>query len=249
MPRISLCRQYMLAITLLLSPLLSTAETLHLTAVFQPPYAGPNLPEQGALVHIVKKAVSTMGHEVKVDFYGPSRAIKLAAKSGGKYLGYLPAYQYQTQTFVFSRPLATTPIGLLEMKLHPLSWLELDDLQNYTLGVAESSQQIPELSAWLSNNAQPKRVATSDMQNLRNVATARVDGAVMDLHVFSYLMQTTDMVSIQNKLRLNRRLLTETQLFAAFQRTPEGRRWLDIVNQGLAGMDIGAELEAYLNAL
>ena len=45
-----------------------------------------------------------MGHELKVNFYSPRRALKLATKVGGKYLGMLPVYADQTIQLIFSSP-------------------------------------------------------------------------------------------------------------------------------------------------
>ncbi len=235
--------------SLLLTPYTPKADTLHLTAVYWPPYAGPTLPEQGAAVYVIKKALSAMGHEVKVDFYGAGRASKLAGKHGSKYLGYLPVYEYQNSDFVFSRPIATSPIGLVEMKLHPLSWLEMDDLRNFTLGVGPQVLGIPEVSPWLESDKQPKREATSDLQNIRMVATARVDGAVMDMNVAEYLLKSDSLPGVSSKLQFGRRLLAEPSLFVAFQRSEEGRRWLDILNQGLNTLDTQALLDAYWREL
>ena len=229
----------------LLTSISSKAETLYLTSVYWPPYAGPNLPEQGAAVYVVREALKVMGHQVKVDFYGEGRAGKLAGKSGGKYLGYLPVYEYQTRDFVFSKPVMTSPIGLVEMKLHPLSWLEMDDLQNYTLGIGQQTLDVPELSPWLGNDKQPKRDASSDLHNIRMVATARVDGAVMDVNVMNYLLRSDSLRGLDSKLQLGRRLLAEPSLFVAFQRSEEGRRWLAILNQGLSTLDTQALIDSY----
>ncbi|MGI2260165.1 substrate-binding periplasmic protein [Shewanella sp. GXUN23E] len=241
--------QAVLLLLLLLNPLSLRADTLYLTAVYWPPYAGPNLTEQGAVVYVVKKALANMGHELKVDFYGASRAQKLAAKPGGKYLGMLPVYEYQTDELVFSRPVATSPIGLVEMKLHPLSWLELEDLQAYTLGVGEQVLAMPELAPWFTNKRQPVREASSDQQNLRMVATARVDAAVMDMNSVKYLLQTNSVPGIEDKLQPGRRLLAQPHLFVALQRSDEGRRWLEILNTGLSGMDTAVTLAEYWQQL
>ena len=77
------------------------------------------------------------------------------------------------------------------------------------------------------------------------VATARVDGAIIDANVYEYLRTTDKLHGIDNKVQLGRRVLAEPKLYIAFQQTQEGKRWLSILNEGLSLINTQALLDSY----
>nr|WP_313906135.1 hypothetical protein [Shewanella algae] len=83
------------------------ADTLQLSSLNWPPYTGQMLEQQGACVAVVKAALAAMGHDLKVNFYPWSRAVKLADMPGSPYLGYFPEYYHQSDKFIFQSPLAS----------------------------------------------------------------------------------------------------------------------------------------------
>ena len=62
------------------------ADTLMLTSLLWPPYSGEQLTEQGASIAVVRAALKVMGHELDVDFYPWSRAVKLATMPNSDYI-------------------------------------------------------------------------------------------------------------------------------------------------------------------
>ncbi|SQH77044.1 conserved protein of unknown function [Shewanella benthica] len=235
----------MLLLALLLS-LPAKSDTLKLTSLHWPPYSGKKLVEQGALIAITRAALNAMGHELSVDFYPWSRAVRLASRDDSMYLGYLPEYSYPTEAFIFSKSLGVSPLGLVERQIYPIRWAKFIDLNQYTLGVVRDYVNSAALDIMIKQGTQPIEVVSSDEHNIKKVATGRVDGAVIDVHVLRYILARDDLQPLADKLQINPKLLEEKQLYIAFKNSPDGHKWRDIVNLGLAKIDAKSMLDKYM---
>ena len=223
------------------------ADTLHLTSLHWPPYSGSTLEEQGATIAITRAAMRAVGHELIVGFFPWSRAIRLVSRPESKYIGYLPAYNYPTDEFIFSNPLGASPLGLVEQHRHPISWSSLADLNQYRLGVVRDYTNTAELDAMIKLGSQKVEVVNSDEHNVKKVATGRIDAAVIDLHVFDYLLSKKELKSLAGKLQINKKPLEDKQMFIAFKNTPEGHYWRDMFNVGLSKIDAASILDEYMS--
>lgn len=243
---IAILCQFMLIIGTFFVPE-AKADTLHLTSLHWPPYSGSTLEKQGATIAITRAAMRAVGHELIVGFFPWSRAIRMVNRPESKYVGYLPAYSYPTDEFIFSDPLGTSPLGLVEQHLHPISWSSLADLNQYRLGVVRDYTNTVELDAMIKLGTQRVEVVNSDEHNVKKVATARIDAAVIDLHVFDYLLSQKELKSIAGKLQINKKTLEDKQMFIAFRNTPEGHYWRDMFNVGLSKIDAESILDEYMS--
>jgi len=223
------------------------ADTLHLTSLHWPPYSGSTLKEQGATIAITRAAIRAVGHELVVGFFPWSRAIRLVNRPDSKYVGYLPAYSYPTDEFIFSDSLGTSPLGLVEQRLHPISWSSFTDLNQYRLGVVREYTNTAELDGMIKQGTQRVELVNSDEHNVKKVATARIDAAVIDLHVFSYLLSQKQLKSLAGKLQINKKTLEDKQMLIAFKNTPEGHYWRDMFNVGLSKIDAASILDEYMS--
>lgn len=214
------------------------ADTLKLTSLLWPPYSGQQLAQQGASVAVAQAAFERMEQQLVVDFYPWSRAIKLAAMPSSDYIGYFPEYYFETDKFVFSKPIGISPLGIVEQKSHPISWHYLADLNRYTLGVVKGYVNTDSLDLMISSGTQPVEAVTSDEQNIKKVAAGRIDGAVIDVNVLYFLLKQPYLQPLADKLQVNKQLLANKQLYVAFRNTEEGRHWRDVFDQGLAQLDI-----------
>ncbi|MBA6355089.1 MULTISPECIES: ABC transporter substrate-binding protein [unclassified Colwellia] len=224
------------------------SDTVHLTSLTWPPYSGKALNEQGASVAVAKAAFKAMGHELKVDFFPWSRAVKLASEPDSKYAGYFPEYYYESNEFSFSNPMGKGPLGLIENKKKPIAWTAVKDLTQYKIGVVQDYVNTAEVDALITSGEIKAQTATSDETNIRKVAGGRIDAAVIDTNVFSYLLANSkDLEKAQEQVQMNAKLLTEKELFVAFKKSTEGEKWLAIYNEGLKKIDITAVMKKYLN--
>lgn len=219
------------------------AETVRLTSLHWPPYSGKSLPAEGASIAVAKAAFAAMGHQLEVDFYPWSRAVKLAHQNNTPYVGYFPEYYYDTVEFVFSLPMGMSPLGLVEQRKYPISWVSVKDLRAYRLGVVQDYVNTEELDRAIADDLQPAEVVTSDEYNIKKVAAGRIDAAVIDVYVMRFLLRQPKLGSLADKVQLNSQLLANKNLYVAFKNTPEGRRWQAIFNEGLQRIDV-AEIMA-----
>lgn len=224
------------------------ADTLVLTSSLWPPYSGQQLAQQGASIAVTRAALEIMGHKLEVDFYPWSRAVKLITIPNSNYLGYLPEYYYETEKFVFSQPIGSSPLGLVEQKIHPISWSDMADLNRYTLGVVHDYVNTDALDDMIISKFQPVEAVTLDEHNIKKVAAGRIDAAVIDVNVLHYLLKQKNLQPLADKLQINRQVLANKKLHIAFINNEEGRRWQDIVDQGLTQIDVETLANKYLNS-
>jgi polar amino acid transport system substrate-binding protein len=223
------------------------SDTVYLTSLTWPPYSSKSLNEQGASVAVAKAAFKAMGHELKVDFYPWSRAVKLASEPNSKYVGYFPEYIYESDEFSFSKPMGEGPLGLVENKKNPIVWSSTKDLTKYKIGVVQDYVNTAELDALIASGEIKAKTATSDETNIRKVAGGRIDAAVIDPNVLNYLLANTQgLAQAKDQVKMNTNLLTKKELFIAFRKSKEGSNWLDIYNQGLEKIDINAIMKKHL---
>ncbi len=225
-------RWFVLLLLLSSASSLSYADTLYLTSLHWPPYAGSQLNNEGATIAITRAALGAVGHKVQVDFYPWSRAVRMASRDDSKYSGYLPEYAYPTEKFVFSNSMGTSPLGLVEQKRHPISWSNQSDLNQYTIGVVQGYVNTEQLDNMIAQGVQPVEAVASDIHNIKKVVSGRIDAAVIDSHVLRYLLTQPDMKSVASRVQLNKRILTHKELY------PEGKKWRDLFNQGLSKIDV-----------
>ncbi|MCE9678573.1 transporter substrate-binding domain-containing protein [Shewanella sp. AS1] len=230
-------------------PSLAKAETLHLTSLNWPPYTGEKLQQGGVTVVIITAAMNAVGHQVKVDYYPWSRVLRLVKRDDSIYRGYFPEYLYPTEDYVFSDPVGHSPLGLIEQADFPLKWQQVRDLNRYQLGVVQDYVNTYELDGMIANGSQKVELANSDEHNIQKVATGRVQGAVIDRHVFNYLVDQTHLKPLKNKLQFNKQLLELRSLHIAFKNNPEGIKWRDTLNRGLKQIDQDKIIQAYWTAL
>lgn len=217
---------------------LSHADTLKLTSLSWPPYSDRELKGNGASVAVVRAALNAMGHDLEITFFPWQRAVR-TAMTDPSYQGYFPEYWYQTEDFIFSEPIGQGPLGLLESPQRPIEWFTLQDLYPFHLGVVQDYVNTPELDAQIQAGRISTETVVSDRINILMVAHQRVDIAVIDPNVFTYLMKhDPELSAMTPRVQMNPRLLATKQLFVALRDTAEGQRWSAILNAGLLKIDV-----------
>lgn len=219
----------------------TVAETVTLTSLEWPPYSGEKLPDGGASVAVARAAFAAMGHELVVEFYPWSRAVKMAQDAGKKYAGYFPEYYADSvaQEFHFSDAMGTGPLGLVEPVAKPVQWTKVEDLSAYTIGVVQDYVNTTEFDTLAAQGKIKTQTVTSDSQDIMKVYGGRVDAAVIDKNVLNYLSKNDAQIqSISSKVQFNAHLLEDKQLFICFRKDDMGKKWQQIYNEGLKKIDI-----------
>lgn len=224
------------------------AETVYLTSLDWPPYAGKTLADQGASVAVAKAAFKAMGHDLEVDFFPWSRAVKLASEGGSKYMGYFPEYFYESAEFVFSVPMGQGPLGLVERSDKAITWSSMADLSQYSIGVVQDYVNTEELDAMIAAGTIKAQVAPSDELNIQKVAGSRIDAAVIDANVMKYLLANSPKLEkAMGQVQMNSKLLTNKDLFVAFKNSADGKKWKAIYDEGLSKIDVAAIMAKYMH--
>lgn len=215
-------------------------QTVYLTSLEWPPYSGVSLIENGFSVAVARAAFDIMGYELEVDFNPWSRTVASVAKKD-LYIGYFPEYFFETDSFVFSEPIGTGPLGFVEAIAKPILWQSLQDLTDYRLGVVQGYKNTAESDELIEKGEVDWEAEIDDRHNIYKVAKGRLDLAVIDVNVFEYLVATDARADIlKSRVKMNERLLLDAELFVAFKNTEQGRKWRGVFNEGLKQVDIDA---------
>lgn len=241
----TLIRCLILAASLMINALTmaARADTLYLASLEWPPYSGPDLPAQGVSVAIVRAAIEAMGHELVVEFFPWSRAVSMG-RNTEQYTGYFPEYYFESDEFVFSDPLGQGPLGFVEAVSDPIEWESIIDLTQFQVGIVQDYVNTAELDQLIASGQIQAQVVTSDLLNVLKVAGGRINLAVIDSNVLDYLLDNDPRArSVASSVQMNSRLLANMNLHIAFKDDAEGRRWLEIFNQGLERVAVDSAMD------
>lgn len=209
-----------------------------------PPYTGVKLPGNGFVTERVRSAYGTLGQETRFGFFSWRRAMRLPY-SDQRFTGFFPAYPTQERKRVchFSEPVGMSPLGLAQLRNKPLQWARIEDLQPYRLGVVDAYANEDELDRRIQAGQQNVLVSQSDAENLLNLAKGRVAGAVIDSHVFEWVMKNdVRLRPWRDQLQMNTRLLVTWPLFVCFRKDEAGAVLRDHFNTGLANLHEAGKL-------
>lgn len=215
------------------------AEIIKLSSLEWPPYTGENLPEGGASLKVAKAAFAAMGYDLVVEFYPWQRAVDMAKQ--GQTAGYFPEYHSADieKEFIFSSRMGDSPLGLIEPAGSKTAWSSLADLKSKTIGVVSGYVNTEEFDAMAASGSLATDQSPDDATLVRKVAAGRVDMAVMDRHVFDYLVNNDpELSSVKGAVSFNDKLLENKGLFVCFTRTQEGEKLAAIFNEGLTKIDV-----------
>jgi polar amino acid transport system substrate-binding protein len=210
-------------------------ERIVLATLEWPPYTGEKLPGQGACTEVVRAAFKAAGYELEVRFFPWTRVMQEARSDSG-IVGYFPAYlgEWRAHGFHFSDRVGKSPLGLAQRTDVRLSWQSVVDLGRYTIGTVLGYGNTAEFDKLVHDGMIPVDLSTSDALNLRKVLGKRVDAAVIDAHVFDYLVHTDPVLAVErDTLTMHDRLLAVQDLVVCFPKTHEGERLLELFNEGL----------------
>lgn len=217
----------------------AAAETFRMTSLEWPPYSGAQLEGQGLSVRVARAAFEAMGHDLEVTFFPWQRAVQTGLGSG--YVGYFPEYFDQDladERCAFSEPMGSGPLGLVESTETPIEWQDLADLRGLTIGTVAGYVNTKAFDTAVAEGRLTVDPANDDMTNVRKVAAGRLDAAVIDANVLTWLLTWNS--DLQSDVRMDDRLLEDKALFVCFQKTEVADRVRAIFNQGLDRIDIKA---------
>lgn len=224
---------------------------VRLTSLEWPPYAGMSLPGQGAAAVVAREAFKAMGYTLQVEFYPWSRAVKMVQQDE-RYHGYFPEYLSAQVAARFNcvGSLGEGPLGFAQRRSASVVWNRLEDLQGLRLGVVQDYVNTAEFDDRVARKLLQVDVAPTDSSNLLKLAASRIDLAVIDRNVFSYLMATQPALQgLSAALEFNPHILEPKKLYICFRQGPEGAKLARALEKGLMKIDVADISTRYLQGL
>ena len=232
-------------------PALGSEKKVLFTSLEWPPYSGAALREQGASVAVARAAFAVMGYQLEVHFYPWPRAVGLAKKADSPYQGYLPEYYSAAieQEFLFSDTIGVSPLGFAEQTMKPIVWRSIADLESRKVGVVRGYVNTQVLDDRIASGRIKAEPVVADVDNLKKLAVGRLDLAVIDHHVFRYLLaHDPALAGMEKQLQLNNKILEQKALFVCFKNSEAGQELVAIFNEGLKRIDAQKIIDEYLSA-
>ncbi|WP_372942562.1 substrate-binding periplasmic protein [Shewanella sp.] len=231
----TLCVCFMVAMCI---PAGINADTLELSTIEWPPFTGSTLPQHGINSQVITQALSYQGHTLAIGVLPWNRASRTVKT--GQVVGYYPTYYNPSSELLFSDPIGASPIVLIERKSNPIIWDKVSDLNQYELGVLKGYINTVEIDEMIANGSQKFETGIDEKQNILKLAAGRIDTIIMDVNVFEYLKSDPQIAKVAPLLQVNPKIVQDKTLHVTFNNTQEGKKWCDIVNQGLAQFDVQA---------
>lgn len=222
-----------------------------LTSLEWPPYTGHALPGQGMSTEVVRSVLEAVGYIVEIRYYPWKRAVE-HARLDEDVDGYFPEYRSveRERLFLFSDPIGTSPVGLVEPRWHPVRWETLHDLSDLVIGTVQGYVNTPEFDRMVDEGKLRVDTSVSDLLNLRKVMAGRVALAVSDVNVFHYLTQVDKHLSKKSRmLQVNSQLLGVNELYVCFRKGRRGDVLVADFNRGLDQISLQDMQKRYLDSL
>ncbi len=236
------------AFGLMCSGSVQASDRVVVTTLDWPPYTGASLPLDGATTEVVRRVFQEAGMEVDVEILPWKRAIAMA-KNDDAAVAYFPGYHCRhVEGFVASEPIGTGPLGFAEHVDNPIQWENVDDLgeQKLKIGTVLGYANTDEFDEKAGTGWIRAIPANDDLTNLKKLLRQRIDAAVIDKLVLSYLLATEPALKDQtDKIRFDEHPLDVKTLYLCFTKTDEGMTLRDTFNQALKNVDVEKVLTDY----
>lgn len=253
-----LCRMICLAVCLLLGtgvPGGAAEQEVSLATTHWPPYVGNDLKAKGYAAEIVTEAFERAGYEVVLNYYPWPDALESARS--GKVAGLFPLYRESGREadFLFSDPLAKSPLGLFKRSSlpgkTPLSASKAEEeeiaypvdprvdreaalkgLSDYAFGVVRGYANPPVIE---TESFEVVR-AVNDRENMENLMEGRIDLAVMDRRVGRYLIGQHHLWKKDQVTFMEPPLAVRSLFLAISKKAPDPEKMVSAFNRALTSM-------------
>ena len=238
-----------LAAALILGASASAADDpVTITTLEWPPYTSEELPKGGATTEVVRQAFEAAGMGINVATVPWKRAIAIA-KEDEAAVAYFPGYHCRhVDGFVASEPIGDGPLGFAQHVNAPVTWSDVDDIgeQKLRVGTVLGYANTDEFDEKAGTGWIRAIPAPDDITNLRKLGRQRLDVAVIDKLVLSYLLATeASLADLADEIEFNDKPLEEKTLYMCFNDDEAGRALRDRFNAGLAQVDVDALIDSY----
>jgi polar amino acid transport system substrate-binding protein len=223
------------------------ADTVRIATTEWPPYTSAALPGEGASAAVLRAAFKAMGHELQLEFLPWARAV-YEGTQGKRLVGYFPAYESEERSRLGLRSarIGSSPVGFAHRAAEGPRWTTLDELSSFKIGVVRDYVNTAEFDARSRDGRLRTEAAVNDEENLRKLVGQRIDLAVIDRTVFHSLLAQHPALKSAGLQFGDRSLLEDKAFFVYFRRDAEGERWRQVLDAGLAQIDVRAVFQQAL---
>lgn len=212
---------------------------IRLTSLEWKPYTGPDLVKKGFSAAVVEAAYAAMGYKVEIAFFPWKRAV-YNAQHEAEYDGYFPEYYSPeiAENFVFSESFGMGPLGVITLKENEVQWENLEDLKKFKIGVVNGYMNTAEFDRMMEDGELNVQKAGDDLSNIKKLGEKRIDLALIDEHVFEYLINYEPSVRLFKGKIIFQKVLENKKLFICFKKSPQGEEARKIFNQGIKKINV-----------
>lgn len=181
-----------------------------------PPHACEKCAGQGAAISVLRKLIEEEGHTLRVIFYPWSRCIEQAKK--GTVNGCWPSWKSDLigTDLIPSDILYSSNVGLAERAEDPVNIKSLLDLKKIRFGAVQDYGYSQEYLELVSSGVLKPEIVRTDLQNIKKLASKRIDATIIDELNFKYLMLFQK--SLKNKIQLHNSFFGSKDLVIAMNK-------------------------------
>lgn len=187
--KIGIASTFLLSLLIILAwvisvPLVAKPDKLKLVSNEYPPFYSKTSPQFGVVSHLVHEALQRVDLNFTHDFFPFSRAVLLT--KGGYADGIIGIWYRQSRaTWVeYSEPLLSVSVVLYKRVQHHMSYTQLSDLSDFTVGVGRGYANPP---AFMEAGLKTEE-GSSDRENLKKLLLGRTDLVLISREVAEYQM-------------------------------------------------------------
>lgn len=209
------------------------------------PYYGPNLPQEGALMQIVREAFATQDLEIATTYLPWSRVMAEARK--GLFDGVIGMYytEERAKDFLYSDPILTVRTGLISNASRdiPKRFDRLEDLDAYTFSVLKDNAVSPAFR----NAPLRKNKLYSQAAQVRSIFGERGSDIAAASNIDVFLHAARELGLEQADFRIHEPLLAQHEVHLATARAlPKAEAIIATFNRGLAELREDERISAIL---
>lgn len=223
------------------------ARIIFASSEYQPHY-GTDLPKQGAVIEIIRRAFAKQDIHIEIAFMPFARA--LHDTQHGQYAGVIAIWHTleRTDHLLFSEPIYANKIVLFKRAGEFEQYSKIEDIppQQATLGMVTGYAQ----HAILHNSPLHKVSVATDEQIFRMLTLARVDLVPADLHNGLHILKQLQPTEANTNITWFTEAIELKNMHLALPRNrPESAYLLAQFNKGLQALHASGELQDIMHEL
>lgn len=210
---------------------------LKLSTLEWPPYTGSKLPDQGETSQLLTRVFQYLGYQVQIQVMPWAEAMAVVNQSKHGFRGFFPEYPLSDARYLQSTAIGYSEIGLVESVKKPLLLTSMLQLATLKVGVVAGYLNMAELDLLIAQGKVRPVRNQSDQHNILQVATGKLDAAVIDKRVLQYLLKhDAELAPLAAQVQFSQSLIEHRSLHLVLPANPENQALLLRFNQALGSI-------------